>query len=130
MNRRAGVTLVAGLLLVGATAGCGTSVGASPGASATDGSCPSAGPVKASDLARLAPCNLTGMEITMDVWKSEQMTGTVQNVGECSDAAEGTPVVVCTYPAPTGTGGYVGEGTSRVWFGSESAIKQVKDQAS
>lgn len=129
MNQRAGVAAVAGLLLAGTAAGCGTSAGATPGSTSAGVVCPSAGPVKASDLAQLAPCDLTGMEITMDVWKSEQMTGTVQNVGECSDAAEGTPVVVCTYPAPTGTGGYVGDGNSRVWFGTETAVKQVKDQS-
>ena len=120
---------MAGLLLAGAAAACGTSAGAAPGSTAAGVACPSAGPVKASELARLAPCDLTGMEITMDVWRAEQVTGTVQNVGECSSAGEGVPVVVCTYPAPTGTGGYVGDGTSRVWFGTESAIKQVKDQS-
>lgn len=129
MNRRVGVAAAAGLLLAGATAACGTSAGGAPGSTAVGVVCPSAGPVKASDLARLAPCDLTGMEIIMDIWKSEQVTGAVQHVGTCSSAGEGTPVVVCTYPAPTGTGGYVGDGTSRAWFGTESAIKQVKDQS-
>jgi hypothetical protein len=62
----------------------------------------------------------------MDVWTHEQVGGTVQDVGECSSASEGTPVVVCTSAAPVGTGGYVGAGSARVWFGTEAAITHVR----
>lgn len=62
----------------------------------------------------------------MDVWTHEEVGGAVQNVGECSSASEGTPVVVCTFAAPVGTGGYVGAGSARVWFGTAAAITQVR----
>ena len=128
MNRRLAVAAVA--LTVGpGVAGCGTSSGAAPGSTSGSVVCPTAGPVKASELDRLAPCDLSGMEIVMDVWKAGEVGGVVQNVGECSSAGEGTPVVVCTFAPPVGTGGYVGDGSARVWFGTEAAMTQVKDSS-
>lgn len=126
MNPRVRVAVVGVLLLGAAVAGCGTSAGVAPGSTPGSVACPTTGPVKASDLGRLAPCSLSGMEIVMDVWTHEEVGGTVQNVGECSSAGEGTPVVVCTFAAPVGTGGYVGAGPARVWFGTEAAIAQVR----
>ncbi|MFC7593677.1 hypothetical protein ACFQU3_00010 [Terrabacter sp. GCM10028922] len=69
------------------------------------------------------------MEIVMDVWTHGHVGGAVQNVGECSSASEGTPVVVCTFAGPVGTGGYVGAGSAKVWFGTEAAITEVKSSA-
>ena len=126
MNRRLGAPVLSALLLGAAAAGCGASAGAAPGSTSGSVFCPLTGPVKASDLDQLAPCDLSGMEIVMDVWAHEDVGGTVQNVGSCSEAGEGTPVVVCTFAAPVGTGGYVGAGSARVWFGTEAAITQVR----
>ena len=88
--------------------------------------CPAAGPVKASELGRLAACDLSGMEVVIDVGKVEGAGGAVQNRDECSHSGEGPTVVVCTFASPAGTGGFVGDGPDRVFFGSEEAIARVK----
>jgi hypothetical protein len=128
MDRRTVVKAAGGLLLL-IVAGCGQASGAAPGSTGGSVRCPSAGPVKASALARLAPCDLSGMEIILDVGKAEGAGGTVQNRDECSHTGEGPSIMVCTFASPVGTGGFVGDGPDRVYFGTDDAIARVKASA-
>ena len=125
MDRRMMATAAGGLLLL-VVGGCGQSSGAAPGSTAGSVRCPSAGPVKASALALLAPCDLSGMEIILDIGKAEGAGGAVQNRDECSHTGEGPSIVVCTFASPVGTGGFVGDGPDRVYFGTDDAIARVK----
>ncbi|MER7070195.1 hypothetical protein [Terrabacter sp. NPDC000476] len=106
--------------------GCGQASGPTPGSTVDAVACPGAGPVKASELARLAPCDLSGMQIVVDVGSFTEVGGAVQNRDECSSAGEGPSVVICTFASPVGTGGFVGDGPDRVYFGTEDAIARVK----
>jgi hypothetical protein len=67
------------------------------------------------------------MEIIVDVGKAEGVRGAVQNRDECSHTGEGPSIVVCTFEPPVGTGGFVGDGPDRVYFGTDEAIARVKE---
>jgi hypothetical protein len=66
------------------------------------------------------------MEIVLDVGKAEGAGGAVQNRDECSHTGEGPSIVVCTFASPVGTGGFVGDGQDRVYFGTDDAVARVK----
>ena len=125
MDRRMAAATAGGLLVLLA-GGCGQTSGAAPGSTGGPVTCPASGPVKASQLARLGRCDLSGMEVVLDVGRAEGVGGAVQNRDECSHTGEGPSIVVCTFAAPVGTGGFVGDGAERVYFGTEEAIARVK----
>ena len=119
-------TRAAGALLALLAGGCGQASRLAPGSTGGSVTCPASSPVKASQLARLARCDLSGMEIVLDVGKPDGGGDAVQNRDECSHTGEGPSIVVCTFAAPVGTGGSVGDGAERVYFGTEEAIARVK----
>jgi len=128
--------------------GCAAVPDGAPGTTVSGISCPTAGPLRASELDRLSVCDLPpGAEISIDVWPGgapatgtgtgagtgtgtpsadETPAGSVQNVGECAGSAEGVPVTVCTFAAPVGTAGFAGEADARVWFGSPEGVARVR----
>lgn len=124
--------------------GCSPEPVGAPGTTVSGVTCPTAGPLRASELDRLSVCDLpVGAEISIDVWPDaapatgtgapsadEAPAGAVQNLGECSGSAEGVPVTVCTFAAPIGTAGFAGEADARVWFGSPEGVARVRSTMS
>ena len=138
--RRFAATSLAVAVAALCLSGCSTAPVGAPGTTVSGVTCPTTGPVRASELGRLAVCDLPpGTEIAIDVrpaatppggtaWPStdEAPAGSVQNVGECAGSAEGVPVTVCTFAAPVGTAGFAGEADARVWFGSPEGVALVR----
>jgi hypothetical protein len=123
--------------------GCAAAPHGAPGTTVSGVTCPTAGPLRASELDRLSVCDLPpGAEISIDVWPSgaaatgtgtgapsadEAPAGSVQHVGQCAGSAEGVPVTVCTFAAPVGTAGFAGEPDARVWFGGPEGVARVRN---